>query len=423
MTPPKEGEPSCLLRALLLTMSMLLEQRARDHQKLLGQAALLLGEPVRPVTMDWATWEIARRKWKLIDRMAVGEGMLIVRLCQGQERLALELGMNHYQLSSEPFGTEAIDVVEVSSSPNCDRGGPSHDFWAVRCSQFDLLQKVLDRQSRRNTQQVSPILAPHLERQLLENTIGFLQLGVKTLAKYGVAQKRGVLLYGEPGNGKTMACRWLRWHCRKAKLAWRAVTSEEYDHARGNGTTGELFQLYRPGIVQFDDFDHYFRDREQHGTGPAQTSLLAELDGLHVRRGVVYLFTTNAKLSEMDPAFRRPGRIDRFMEFPRPDAALRRRLLEETWHEDLRTSWDLTQMVQQTAGLSYAELDEVKKLLVLGFLDNGKWNWPHAWQTFRSGREDNRGKSPIGFAQPQANLNQAACSGVGISAGAVDWQI
>ena len=404
-------------------MTILLEKREADLQKLLGQVALMLGEPVRAVTMDWETWEIARRKLRLVQRTAVGAGLLVIRLCQGQQREQLELGINHYQLSSQPFGEELIDLVDVSSSPDCERAGCAHNFWAVRCRQYALLQKVLDRQSRRNTQQISPILAPHLERQLLENTIGFLQHGVKTLAKYGVAQKRGVLLYGEPGNGKTMACRWLRWLCRQAKLAWRAVTSEDYDQARANGTAGELFQLHRPGIVQFDDFDHYFRDREQYGTGPAQTSLLAELDGLHVRRGVVYLFTTNAKLSEMDPAFRRPGRIDRFLEFPRPDAALRRRLLKETWHEDLRSCWDLSQMVQQTAGLTYAELDEVKKLLVLGFLDRGRWNWPEAWQTFVSGRNDTRTKSPIGFAHPPARTEEPADAGVGISAAAEDWQI
>lgn len=404
-------------------MERTLENRCQDHELLLGQVAAVLGEPVRALTLDWETWQIARRKWQLVRRFGLGSSEPILRLCQGNERLILELGFCHYQLPAAPVATDLLDLVQVTSTSSCDRGGPHYDFWAVRQSQFELLQKVLARESSTSTRQTSPILPAAIERQLLENTIGFLQLGVQTLAKYGVSQKRGVLLHGEPGNGKTMACRWLRWNCRKAKLAWREVTAEEFDDARGRGNAGELFQLYKPGIIQFDDFDHYFRDREQYGTGPAQTSLLAELDGLQVRRGVVYLFTTNAKLSEMDPAFRRPGRIDRFIEFTRPDAELRQRLIEGTWHADMLASLDICQIIQQTAGLSYAEMDEVKKLLVLGYLERQAWNWRAAWQMFVQGREENKTKQPIGFGRQSDQAMLAENSHMGISASQFNWQI
>lgn len=404
-------------------MELTLERSRQEHESLLSQVENLLGEPVRALTVDWETWHIARRKWQLIQRLGLDNGDPLLRLCQGTERLSLEIGLNHYQISAAPIAPEKIDFVQLVSSRRCNRGGPNYDFFAVRRSQYDLLQKVLYREARVKSRQCSPILPPELEKQLLENTIGFLQHGVKTLAKYGVAQKRGVLLHGEPGNGKTMACRWLRWNCRQAKLQWRAVTAEEYDCARNNRTAGDLFQLTKPGIIQFDDFDHYFRDRDHYGTGPAQTSLLAELDGLHVRQGVVYLFTTNAKLSEMDPAFRRPGRIDRFFEFTRPDAALRQRLIETTWHADLLAGLNICELAQQTSGLSYAEINELKKLLVLGYMDRNVWDWPTAWQTFRQGREDTRTKQPIGFGRSAASTVPLESQTIGISAQQFSWEI
>ena len=75
------------------------------------------------------------------------------------------------------------------------------------------------------------------------------------LRKYGASVKRGVMLLGSPGNGKTMACRWLASECRRLGLAWRSVTAEEYEQARAERSVPELFYLDTPGIVLFDDFD------------------------------------------------------------------------------------------------------------------------------------------------------------------------
>src|SRR5262245_60914724 len=51
------------------------------------------------------------------------------------------------------------------------------------------------------------------------------------------------------------------------------------------------------------------------------TTFLTELDGLHPREGIVYLFTSNLSPARIDRAARRPGRIDLLLHFPRPDTA------------------------------------------------------------------------------------------------------
>jgi hypothetical protein len=118
---------------------------------------------------------------------------------------------------------------------------------------------------------------------------------------------------------------------------------------------------------------------------------------LETNHGVVYLFTSNARLEDLDPAFRRPGRIDIVMHFPRPDAALRRRFIEEKWHPSIAAAINLDRATADTEGLSFAELDEVKKLLVLAYLESGNWDWPQSWESYTRGRADAAPRRTIGF--------------------------
>ena len=217
-------------------------------------------------------------------------------------------------------------------------------------------------------------------------------------------QKRGVLLLGQPGNGKTMACRWLRDQCNRSRLEWSVVTAEQFESARGEGNAHALFQMERPGIKLFDDVDLGVREGSVGHSGP-QSTFLSGLDGLEVQYGVVYLFTSNARLEDLDPAFRRPGRIDLVMQFPRPDAELRRRFIAEHWHADINSAIDVDRAVTDTDGLSFAELDEVKKLLVLAFLQSGRWDWPQAFENFTGGRTQAAARPAIGFDRHDTRRN------------------
>ncbi len=242
--------------------------------------------------------------------------------------------------------------------------------------------------------------------RLWQNTVGFLLSSRDAFRRYDIAKKRGVLLSGAPGNGKTMACRWLFSECRRHRLRWRNVTVADYQQARELHRVSSLFDLDRPGIVLFDDLDFGIRDRRTGGTSEDHSTFLGELDGVTTRRGTVYLFTSNARLSELDPAFRRPGRIDVVMEFCRPNAALRAQCLRERWQSDICEALDLDVVIAATDGLSFADLEELRKLLVLHYLEHGAWDWTRTWRVFRRGRTGMR--QPIELASgPLAPTKQS----------------
>jgi cell division protease FtsH len=285
-----------------------------------------------------------------------------------------------------------------------DSSESCYEFWAVPERHYRIVYRFVRHLLRCQQRQAAPLLrAGELER-LWNNTIGFLRHGSEALARYGVPQKRGVLLLGQPGNGKTMACRWLRDQCNRSRLEWSVVTAEQFESARGEGNAHALFQLERPGIKLFDDVDLGVREVSVGHSGP-QSTFLCGLDGLEVQYGVVYLFTSNARLEDLDPAFRRPGRIDLVMQFPRPDAELRRRFITEHWHADINEAIDVDRAVPDTDGLSFAELDEVKKLLVLAFLEKGCWDWQQAIEHFTGGRTQAAARSAIGFNRHETRRN------------------
>jgi SpoVK/Ycf46/Vps4 family AAA+-type ATPase len=234
---------------------------------------------------------------------------------------------------------------------------------------------------------------------LWKNTIGYLdRTNLRRIKAYGGRAKRGVLLTGAPGNGKTMACRWIWEECRRRRWDWRLVTPDAYRQARATDSIERLFSVERRGIVFFDDMDLALRDRETVHETEDQAVFLSALDGIQVNEGVVFVFTTNCALELIDQAFKRPGRLDLVLHFKAPDATLRRRLMDR-WHADIRTNLDLETAVASTDGYSFAEIEELKNLLIMHFMDSGEWNWGWALKQFDINREElsKRQRRQVGF--------------------------
>jgi SpoVK/Ycf46/Vps4 family AAA+-type ATPase len=158
-----------------------------------------------------------------------------------------------------------------------------------------------------------------------------------------------------------------------------------------------LFQPDRPGVVLFDDFDTALRDRRSCDNPREQSTFLTEIDGMSPKIGVVYLFTSNLKSEELDPALRRPGRIDDIIHFAKPNAERRRELIQGRWHAEIADAIDVEEVVRHTDGFSFAEMEELKKQLVLGFLDSGCFDWDSARASLAQRKELVETRRSIGF--------------------------
>jgi hypothetical protein len=392
---------------------MTLFEHQLDHQECLRLAAQALGEPVRAVTLDWKMEQILRKHIRHEKRLGIGPADAMVRIQSERKGHALEVGLEVFRVDRSGVrraGCDSIRVVKVDAPYGQNNSYHLYSFWAVPIRDYRPLYRLLRRELRRDHTNVMPVMCEHDRRSLWDNSVGFLKQGCELLAEFGVAQKRGILLLGEPGNGKTMACRWLRAECERSSLEWRSVSAEEYGSSREDGEAHELFHLDRPGIVCFDDLDMALRDREQFGHSADHSTFLAAMDGIEVEHGVVYIFTSNSRLVDLDPAFRRPGRIDLVLNFSRPDSELRRRLIGECWHPDVVRHIKLDDAVRQTEGLSFAEMEEVKKLMVLNYLECGDWNWPRAWEAFESGCEERDSRRSFGFNRPRVTATTCAVS-------------
>lgn len=381
---------------------MKLDSLQHDHDVCLRSAAELLGTPVRAVSLYYQVEQLLRAHLRLEARLGLNFEHPFLSFTSGPKGQELEFGIECYRLQID--GQSIALAKIVAPYPNM-RVWRWYQFWAVPVEHHRRLYRFLRRLERSSMDVVAPIMRESDRLRLWSETIGFLAQGRQTLKMYGVPQKRGVLLLGTPGNGKTMACRWLLSLCHRRGLRWRSVSAQEYAGAKDAGDVHELFELDGPGIILFDDLDQSFRDRE--GSDSDCTTFLTELDGLHPREGIVYLFTSNARVGDLDPAFRRPGRIDLYLHFQRPDAELRRTFVVERWHAHITSAIDVDQAVRETDGLSFAEMDEVKKLLVLRFLETKTWDWGAAWSAYQAGHNSGKSAQRIGFNLP-GTRNRAA---------------
>jgi hypothetical protein len=174
--------------------------------------------------------------------------------------------------------------------------------------------------------------------------------------------RRGILLHGQPGTGKTHTVRYLL-----SRLEDRTVFILAGAGLGVVGHTVRLARLLQPAIVVLEDVDLVAeeRTRPHAGTNPVLFDLLNHMDGVEEDADIVFLLTTN-RPDLLEPALAsRPGRVDLAVEVPLPAASERRRLLE-LYSDGLATGtveWD--PIVDRTDGVSAAFLRELLRQAAL----------------------------------------------------------
>ena len=154
-----------------------------------------------------------------------------------------------------------------------------------------------------------------------------------SFARLGVTPPRGVLVYGPPGCGKTFLLRALAGTGQLNVLAVKGAELLDKYVGESERAVRELFRRAAdaaPALVFLDEVDALAPRRGQSSdSGVADrvvAALLTELDGAQPLRDVVVVGATN-RPELIDPALLRPGRLERLVYVPPPDAAARADIL------------------------------------------------------------------------------------------------
>ncbi|MEY2710992.1 MAG: ATP-dependent protease FtsH, partial [Actinomycetota bacterium] len=198
----------------------------------------------------------------------------------------------------------------------------------------------------------------------IKEVVDFLRMPER-FKEIGARVPKGILLVGPPGTGKTLFARAV---AGEAGVGFLSVTGSDFMEmfvGVGASRVRDLFQQARKmgkAIIFVDEIDSIGRKRGA-GLGGGHdereqtlNQMLAEMDGFETTEGIVILAATN-RPDILDPALLRPGRFDRQIVVPLPEADERLAILKvHSRDKRIGTDVDLDTMAKATPGMSGADL-------------------------------------------------------------------
>ncbi|MDH5658116.1 MAG: CDC48 family AAA ATPase [Nitrosopumilus sp.] len=191
-----------------------------------------------------------------------------------------------------------------------------------------------------------------------------------------VETPKGILLHGPPGTGKTLIAKAL---AKMTESNFISIKGPELlSKWVGESEKGvrEIFRKARqaaPCIIFLDEVDALVPRRgsgssDSHVTENVVSQILTEIDGLEELHNVLIIGATN-RLDIVDEALLRPGRFDRIIKVPNPDAKGRKHIFEiHTKKKPLERDVDIAKLVEITDGFSGAEIAAVANRAALAAL-------------------------------------------------------
>lgn len=202
------------------------------------------------------------------------------------------------------------------------------------------------------------VLQPSVRQRLQSDILEFFRQK-EAYEMQGLPWKRGIILHGPPGNGKTQTIRALINEANVATIYVRSLWGYRTPPEKSISRIYERAREIAPCIVVMEDIDSLI-------TQSIRSYFLNELDGIRSMDGVMTIATTN-HLENLDIAIReRPSRFDVKIEFANPDSEMRAAYLGEPLFLTKLKPEFATEVIKRTEGMSFAGLQEfVRSTVVL----------------------------------------------------------
>ncbi len=240
---------------------------------------------------------------------------------------------------------------------------------SVTLEQLETYNKFrMDYERRSNAEEKSPdqkgvrwedVAGLEDVRQILLEAIEIPLLHEDLMKEMDVKPSKGLLLFGPPGCGKTMI---VKAAANELNANFLTISGAELMKSKDRNPASfvkETFNRAResaPALVFIDEIEALAPNRDEY-RGGILTELLEELDGVRELKNVMLIGATN-KPSALDSAILRPGRFDKIIYIPPPDAPARRQIFTTNLSKFL-SGLDLSKLSEVTEGFSGADISSM----------------------------------------------------------------
>ncbi len=201
-------------------------------------------------------------------------------------------------------------------------------------------------------------------KQALMDVVAYLK-DPQQFEAVGAKPRRGVLLTGDPGNGKTLLARAVAGEAGVPFMAVSGSAFQEMFAGIGAARVRAIFKQLRkaaPCILFIDEIDSIGKRRSdtsgsvENDSANTLNELLTQLDGLTTSAGIIVIGATN-RIDVLDPALVRSGRFDMHITVPAPDQRAREAILSVSARDvEIGPDVDFAMLARGTPGFSGADL-------------------------------------------------------------------